>query len=281
MTTTAMTVHEDQNEGLTMVASPREAQARLIQLQQFVKGVMVKGSDYGQIPGVEKNVLFKPGAEKLAEIYGLAPAYTFETKTEDWDKLFFYYQLRCTLNRGDRVVAEGLGSCNSREDKYAWRWLWDNEVPKGMDTSSLKQKTGTGKGGRKWTKFRVPNEDLASVVNTILKMACKRAFVAAVISATRSSDLFTQDVEDMPGFAADDDADPAAPPDHFAALVTELRAATLDGLGKIKKSIAWHRQKGNLTDEQYTELVALGKSRHAQLDPAVPGDDSPEPGSEG
>jgi len=35
-------------------------------------------------------------------------------------------------------------------------------------------------------------------VNTIEKMACKRALVHAVLGATRSSGLFTQDVEDMP-----------------------------------------------------------------------------------
>jgi hypothetical protein len=34
--------------------------------------------------------------------------------------------------------------------------------------------------------------------NTIMKMACKRALVAATLNATAASDIFTQDVEDMP-----------------------------------------------------------------------------------
>jgi hypothetical protein len=44
---------------------------------------------------------------------------------------------------------------------------------------------------------RVENEDTASLANTILKMAKKRALVDAAIAIARISDLFTQDVEDM------------------------------------------------------------------------------------
>ena len=35
------------------------------------------------------------------------------------------------------------------------------------------------------------------IANTLLKMAKKRALIDAVLSATRSSDLFTQDMEDL------------------------------------------------------------------------------------
>src|SRR5690606_22905756 len=38
----------------------------------------------------------------------------------------------------------------------------------------------------------------ADVANTILKMAKKRAQVDAVITATAASDIFTQDIEDLP-----------------------------------------------------------------------------------
>ncbi|KKK67335.1 hypothetical protein LCGC14_2955110, partial [marine sediment metagenome] len=44
---------------------------------------------------------------------------------------------------------------------------------------------------------RVENDDPYTLVNTLLKMAKKRALVDAVLSATRSSGLFTQDVEDF------------------------------------------------------------------------------------
>ncbi len=46
--------------------------------------------------------------------------------------------------------------------------------------------------------YRVPNEEIFSLVNTILKMADKRAFVGATLIACNASDYFTQDIEDIP-----------------------------------------------------------------------------------
>jgi hypothetical protein len=46
------------------------------------------------------------------------------------------------------------------------------------------------------TLYRIPNPDVADVVNTIQKMAQKRALVAATLIATSASEFFTQDMED-------------------------------------------------------------------------------------
>ncbi len=47
------------------------------------------------------------------------------------------------------------------------------------------------------TIFRCPNPDIIDQVNTALKMAVKRAFIAAVLIATNASEFYTQDLEDM------------------------------------------------------------------------------------
>lgn len=47
------------------------------------------------------------------------------------------------------------------------------------------------------TLYRVQNEDMADIVNTVQKMAQKRAYVGTVIVATNASEYFTQDLEDM------------------------------------------------------------------------------------
>ena len=49
------------------------------------------------------------------------------------------------------------------------------------------------------TLYRIPNPDVADLVNTIQKMAQKRALVAATLIATSASEFFTQDVEDTSG----------------------------------------------------------------------------------
>ena len=46
------------------------------------------------------------------------------------------------------------------------------------------------------TLYRVSNEDIPDLINTIQKMAQKRALVAATLIATSASEFFTQDVED-------------------------------------------------------------------------------------
>lgn len=65
-----------------------------------------------------------------------------------------------------------------------------------------KRKTKTGESdawqitvGEK--QYRVPNPDVADVVNTVQKMAQKRALIAAILIGVNASEFFTQDVEDM------------------------------------------------------------------------------------
>jgi hypothetical protein len=139
-----------------------EAKQRVELLQQFVKEMMKPGEDYGVIPGCPKPTLFKAGAEKLTDIFGFSKQLEVVNRVEDWEKGFFAYEVKITLisKRTGLIEAEGIGSCNSKEKKFR-------------------------------------SQDAFSNVNTLLKMAKKRAIVDAVLSATRSSGLFTQDLEDI------------------------------------------------------------------------------------
>src|SRR5215472_8822593 len=73
------------------------ATQRLKEFQEFVKGYMIEGEDYGKIPGVSKPSLFKPGAEKLCELYGLADTYPEEKtrRIENWETGLFFYEFTC------------------------------------------------------------------------------------------------------------------------------------------------------------------------------------------
>ena len=64
--------------------------------------------------------------------------------------------------------------------------------------------TKTSKGGKALTGFeidatqyRVPNDDIFTLINTLQKMSQKRAKVAVVLVGTNASDVMTQDLEDM------------------------------------------------------------------------------------
>ena len=168
----------------------------------YTRALMVSGVDYGKIPGTgDKPTLLKPGAEKLASLFGLSPRFEIIEREMDWTgqqhggEPFFYMQYRCTLTRGDLVAGQGVGSCNSWEKKYRWRNVYPEKAT-AEDKEHGRLETRTGKNGKPYNVYVVKNGDPADVVNTIDKMAQKRALVAAVLIAVNASELFTQDVED-------------------------------------------------------------------------------------
>jgi hypothetical protein len=218
------------------VMSVAQAKQQLMQLQAFVREVMVKDEDYGVIPGTEKPTLFKAGAEKLNEIYGYATELETVNRIEDWQAGMFHYEVKCRLvsKRSGRVIAEGVGSCNSKEKRYADRWVFQSDLPDTMtkdEISHLKSKEIVSrKNGQKYTMYLWRNEDIFTLVNTILKMAKKRALVDATLSATRSSGIFTQDMEDIvdapkPASAASMNRTPSQPEKPAPKAATPMPAA--------------------------------------------------------
>lgn len=210
----------ENNLALSAVFDLATAKKRLAELQEFVKFYMQEGEDFGKIPGTPKPTLYKSGADKLCDIYGIADTYKITNRTEDWSKNLFDYEVECTLvsKRDGGLIATGLGSCNSYEGKYRYREN-KRKCPKCTKETIIKGKTEYGGGWLCWNKpgksdgcgakfpdgdksiesqdvGKVENEDIPTIKNTLLKMAKKRAKVDAVLSATRSSGLFTQDVED-------------------------------------------------------------------------------------
>lgn len=167
--------------------------AKIQQMQNVVQKTLKKGHDFGEVPGTSKPTLLKPGGEKICMLFGLNPEYEFLQTTEDYDKEFFSYNIRCTLFRNGQPVAQGVGSCNSKEKKY--RFINVDEIPENYIGQSEQI---TDKYGR--TKYKINNPDICSLVNTILKMAKKRAFIDAVLQVASLSEVFTQDVEDMGDF---------------------------------------------------------------------------------
>ena len=140
--------------------------AKIQQMQTVVQKTLKKGHDFGEVPGTSKPTLLKPGGEKICMLFGLNPEYEFLQTTEDYDKEFFSYNIRCTLFRNGQPVAQGVGSCNSKEKKY--RFINVDEIPENYVGQSEQI---TDKYGR--VKYKINNPDVCSLVNTILKMAKK------------------------------------------------------------------------------------------------------------
>ncbi len=190
-------------EQQAMTVQEMTSQVRTI--QEYMNSVMKKDEHYGVIPGTAKPSLLKPGAEKLCLAFRLDPNY--EIIREMREKDFIAYTVKCTLYHipTSQEVASGVGSCNSRETKYRYRSqntgkpvpeeYWKNRNPEilGGVQYSVRKKD------KNWYIFeQIENENPWDLDNTLIKMACKRALVAATLNATAASDIFTQDIEDMP-----------------------------------------------------------------------------------
>jgi hypothetical protein len=206
---------------LAPVVTAKDALIAYQAKKDLIDGIMHKDVDFGVIPGSSKPTLLKAGAEKATSFFGLSPRFVDAGSVEDWTgaehggEPFFYYRRTCNLYRGDYLVASVDGSCNSWEKKYRYRSS-ERVCPQCGKPTIIKGKAEYGGGflcfakkGGCGAKFpdnspeilnqevgQIKNPDVADLVNTILKMADKRALVAATLIATGLSEYFTQDIED-------------------------------------------------------------------------------------
>lgn len=200
------------------VMPPTVVKRRMAEIDQY-RAIMREGEDYGTIPGTPKPTLYQPGADTLCLAAGLTVGEPIiEKSIEDWEFGFFFYLVKQPLlEQGGNIVGWGIGSCSSKEDKYAWRWIpvWellkaeqDDGASRQEAEARLKAKAQaegwrrewrfSKKRGQRYLFYRLPNPDVYSQANTILKMAVKRAYISATLRATAAHRVFTQDIEDMP-----------------------------------------------------------------------------------
>jgi hypothetical protein len=254
-TATALTIQRSEQSGQFMpVMSIDLAIERRNVLVAFTQKLMVAKVDYGVIPGTgNKPTLLKPGAEKLCSVFGLVPRFTIVDKVEDWTgeahkgEPFFYYLYRCSLYRNGTLMAETDASCNSWETKYRYRSA-ERVCPKCNKAAIIKGKADFGGGWLCFTKkdgcgakFRagdpaiegqntgkVPNADIAELVNTLQKMSQKRALIGSTLIAVNASEFYTQDIEDMT--TIEGQFVPAAEPEQEPLPTVEEARATLKSI---------------------------------------------------
>lgn len=179
----------------SLTASQVKAQVNLI--QDVMKKVMRDGEHFGRIPGCgDKPTLLKAGAEKLCSTFRFAPKYSEIPGCRE-DEKFISYKINCELIHipTGAFVGAGVGTCNSQEKKYREMSVFENQATdEEKAIGKLVQKIA--KSGKPYKAYIIPQNPW-DLQNTIYKMACKRALIAATLNATAASDIFTQDIEDM------------------------------------------------------------------------------------
>lgn len=231
---------------LRPIAPPAQVLAAAEETRALVAEALKDGRDYGVIPGTdrgqekkERKVLLKAGAERVAIAFGCYygdpeivekeadhdRVVEYVKRKKRWEKQggknkmvgwdeergtvigLYRYVLRVPVIHAESgsVVGYGVGSCSTLEGKYVDR----------------------------------PRES----ENTVIKMAHKRAIVAAALIAFGLSDQFTQDVEEVAtaqtaGAAAavvaidEDDAGDAAEPTLDIALGYKINGKLLSEMSR-------------------------------------------------
>ena len=218
-----LTVTETSDHAVAMM--PREEAelsisqivGKVAKVREVAAQVMKEKVHFGTIPGTPKPTLYKPGAEILCLTFRLAPRYAKEVV--DCTGGHREYIVSCDLYHINTGVfwGSGHGSCSTMESKYRFRtgpkestgspvpkeyWNMRNSDPAraqeligGKGYSTMKDDAG------QWVICaqgeRVEHDNPADYYNTVLKMACKRAYIDAVLKATAASEAYTQDIEDM------------------------------------------------------------------------------------
>lgn len=222
---------------------------RINAIQTVTRNKMIEGVHYGTIPGTKKPTLYKAGSEMLLTMFQVGPTVdVIDLSTPERIK----YRVIVTgiHTPTGRSIGQGVGECSSAEEKYQWRnAICDEEW----------NETAEGRRRVKWSKgfdngrpavfqskqVRTVPDDLA---NTVLKMAKKRAQIDMTLTALGVSDLFNQDIEDLPpelrsGAADDHGAAPAAVmgsspiehPDMKKAGTTQELSKIMSGFSQADK----------------------------------------------
>jgi hypothetical protein len=173
-------------------ASAAEIRAQVNLIQEVMKAVMKDGVHYGTIPGTDKPTLYKPGAEKVLMTFRIAAQHVIEDLSSH-DEIRYRVTVRGVSQASGVTLGEGVGECSSNEEKYKWRRPVHENEYKAAPEDRRREKFQ--RNGDVWQQVRTEPSDVA---NTILKMAHKRGLVAMTLVVTGASDVFTQDIEDLP-----------------------------------------------------------------------------------
>lgn len=206
---------ERANAGENMRLTIEEVHDRLEFVRRVMQREMREGEDYGKIPGTgEKPTLLQPGAQKLLMTFNLSVEVKKETLRE-FPNFHREYEFILCIKAPNGKTWDGVGTCSTLEKKYRYR-KGERVCPRCGKPAIIKGKQEFGggwicfdkKGGCK-AKFpdnapEIVNQSVedteyenpADYWNTVRKMSYKRALVHGAITATNTSELWTQDVEE-------------------------------------------------------------------------------------
>lgn len=177
-------------------ATVEELKQQVNVIQQAMKTLMKDETHYGVVPGCgKKQVLLKPGAELIMTLFRIGGEPVVEEFTDGFDVRYRVTIKGFHIPTGN-VVGYGIGEASTSEKKYKWRAAVCHEEYE--DTAETRRQIAYLKefGSSKIVRVEQVRQNPADILNTVLKMAKKRALVDLCLTATACSDIFVQDIDD-------------------------------------------------------------------------------------
>lgn len=255
---------------------------RVRAIQQLMEAVMKKDTHYGVIPGTKQPTLYKAGSEQILSMFGIAVEPIIEELSSTEDECRIRVICRLTSVANGKHLGSGVGEASSSEQKYMWRRIvskaeWEHYQKNSPEKTRIRFFISWQNGKRVEGQEEQIRTHVPDIRNTILKMAKKRAQIDATLTVTGCSDMFAQDLEDLPAEVVEQVADdmnqsrePIKPttkksPEAVASpvhgeVVTETRPATGKAISeKQLKRLLAIQSAAAMTDEVIkAHLTTLG-----------------------
>ena len=221
MTDTAIIPYDTYSQSAELAIATPKGKNYMVQCGTISTVPLKRDVDFGVVPRTKKPSLYKSGAEKICMGYGLLQQYEIESKIEQPGKdPFFFYNVKCNLvkvvNGTQYVLTSAYGSANTAEKRNGLNQPYDS-------------------------------------ANNALKMAQKRALVAAALSISGLSDAFTQDMENEEFMAKGKDLIDTDKPD--SPISTQ----------QIRRLYAIGGEAGLTSNEVKQKLAVLGFTSTKQI----------------
>lgn len=181
------------------IMSIAEMTDRINAIQTVTRNKMIQDVHYGIIPGTKKPTLYKAGSEMLLTMFSIGPKIQVEDLSSS-DRIKYRVIVTGVHTPTGAEIGQGVGECSTGEEKYKWRNAVCDEEFDATPEGHRRVKWSKGYDRGQQTVFqskqiRTAPDDLG---NTVLKMAKKRAQIDMTLTALGVSDLFNQDIEDLP-----------------------------------------------------------------------------------
>ena len=178
-------------------ATVAEIKQQIAVIHEVLTKVMKDNMHYGVLPGCgDKKVLLKPGAELIMTLFHIGSELTVEEFTDGFDVRYRVTARGFHIPTGN-TIGYGIGEASTSEKKYKWRAAVCHEEYEATPETrrQIAYKKASYNSKEIVTEEQV-RQNPADILNTVLKMAKKRAQVDLCLTATACSDIFVQDIDD-------------------------------------------------------------------------------------